>query len=129
MEEKHFISKEKNECRKQPFQRAVGPEEDIVQILNSWFPEEGYVGRIVLKPQQETLEEKNIVHDDREVILSSEEESFFVQVHDVSPEQPRTVIKAPRVSTAQDVIQQVNTLSLIPVPQESFLSSLHAFLI
>lgn len=106
MEEKHFISKEKNECRKQPFQRAVGPEEDIVQILNSWFPEEGYVGRIVLKPQQETLEEKNIVHDDREVILSSEEESFFVQVHDVSPEQPRTVIKAPRVSTAQDVIQQ-----------------------
>lgn len=41
------------------------------------------------------------------MILSSEEESFFVQVHDVSPEQPRTVIKAPRVSTAQDVIQQV----------------------
>lgn len=106
MEEKHFISKEKNECRKQPFQRAVGPEEDIVQILNSWFPEEGYVGRIVLKAQQEALEEKSIVHDDREVILSSEEESFFVQVHDVSPEQPRTVIKAPRVSTAQDVIQQ-----------------------
>lgn len=106
MEEKYFISKEKNECKKQPFQRAVGPEEDIVQILNSWFPEEGYVGRIVLKPQQETLEEKSIVQDDKEVILSSEEESFFVQVHDVSPEQPRTVIKAPRVSTAQDVIQQ-----------------------
>uniref|UniRef100_A0A8C6RN07 Phosphoinositide phospholipase C n=1 Tax=Nannospalax galili TaxID=1026970 RepID=A0A8C6RN07_NANGA len=105
MEEKHFISKEKNDCKKQPFQRAVGPEEDIMQILSSWFPEEGYVGRIVLKPQQETLEEKSIVQDDKEVILSSEE-SFFVQVHDVSPEQPRTVIKAPRVSTAQDVIQQ-----------------------
>lgn len=57
----------------------------------------------------QTLEEKSIVFDDKEVILSSEEESFFVQVHDVSPEQPRTVIKAPRVSTAQDVIQQVNT--------------------
>uniref|UniRef100_A0A8C5LE98 Phosphoinositide phospholipase C n=1 Tax=Jaculus jaculus TaxID=51337 RepID=A0A8C5LE98_JACJA len=53
MEEKYFISKEKNECRKQPFQRAVGPEEEIMQILSSWFPEEGYVGRIVLKPQQE----------------------------------------------------------------------------
>ncbi|CAO2585342.1 1-phosphatidylinositol 4,5-bisphosphate phosphodiesterase epsilon-1 [Lemmus lemmus] len=106
MEEKHFISKEKNECKKQPFQRAVGPEEDIVQILNSWFPEEGYVGRIILKSQQETLEEKSIVQDDKEVVLSSEEESFFVQVHDVSPEQPRTVIKTPRVSTAQDVIQQ-----------------------
>ncbi|XP_036742233.2 1-phosphatidylinositol 4,5-bisphosphate phosphodiesterase epsilon-1 isoform X4 [Manis pentadactyla] len=105
MEEKYFISKEKNECRKQPFQRAIGPEEEIMQILNSWFPEEGYVGRIVLKTQQENLEEKTIVQDDKEVILSSEE-SFFVQVHDVSPEQPRTVIKAPRVSTAQDVIQQ-----------------------
>lgn len=106
MEEKYFISKEKNECRKQPFQRAIGPDEEIMQILSSWFPEEGYVGRIVLKTQQETLEERSIVQDDREVVLSSEEESFFVQVHDVSPEQPRTVIKAPRVSTAQDVIQQ-----------------------
>ncbi|XP_007535682.1 1-phosphatidylinositol 4,5-bisphosphate phosphodiesterase epsilon-1 isoform X2 [Erinaceus europaeus] len=106
MEEKYFISKEKNECRKQPFQRVVGPEEEIMQILNSWFPEEGYVGRIVLKTQKENLEEKSIIQDDKEVILSSEEESFFVQVHDVSPEQPRTVIKAPRVSTAQDVIQQ-----------------------
>ncbi|XP_008072778.1 1-phosphatidylinositol 4,5-bisphosphate phosphodiesterase epsilon-1 isoform X2 [Carlito syrichta] len=106
MEEKYFISKEKNECRKQPFQRVIGPEEEIMQILSSWFPEEGYVGRIVLKTQQENLEEKTIVQDDKEVILSSEEESFFVQVHDVSPEQPRTVIKAPRVSTAQDVIQQ-----------------------
>uniref|UniRef100_A0A8C9C4L6 Phosphoinositide phospholipase C n=1 Tax=Phocoena sinus TaxID=42100 RepID=A0A8C9C4L6_PHOSS len=106
MEEKYFISKEKNECRKQPFQRAIGPEEEIMQILSSWFPEEGYVGRIVLKTQQENLEEKSIVQDDKEMILSSEEESFFVQVHDVSPEQPRTVIKAPRVSTAQDVIQQ-----------------------
>lgn len=55
----------------------------------------------------QNLEEKSIVQDDKEMILSSEEESFFVQVHDVSPEQPRTVIKAPRVSTAQDVIQQV----------------------
>ncbi|XP_040341839.1 1-phosphatidylinositol 4,5-bisphosphate phosphodiesterase epsilon-1 isoform X3 [Herpailurus yagouaroundi] len=106
MEEKYFISKEKNECRKQPFQRVIGPEEEIMQILSSWFPEEGYVGRIVLKTQQENLEEKSIVQDDKEVTLSSEEESFFVQVHDVSPEQPRTVIKAPRVSTAQDVIQQ-----------------------
>ncbi|EPY88760.1 1-phosphatidylinositol-4,5-bisphosphate phosphodiesterase epsilon-1 isoform 1 [Camelus ferus] len=106
MEEKYFISKEKNECRKQPFQRAIGPEEEIMQILSSWFPEEGYVGRVVLKTQQENLEEKSTVQDDKEVILSSEEDSFFVQVHDVSPEQPRTVIKAPRVSTAQDVIQQ-----------------------
>lgn len=31
---------------------------------------------------------------------------FFVQVHEVSPEQPHTVIKALRYSTAQDIIQQ-----------------------
>lgn len=36
-----------------------------------------------------------------------EEDVFFVQVHEVSPEQPHTVIKAPRYSTAQDIIQQV----------------------
>lgn len=53
MEEKYFLSKEKNECRKQPFQRVIGPEEEIMQILSSWFPEEGYVGRIVLKTQQD----------------------------------------------------------------------------
>ncbi|KAL4699132.1 hypothetical protein H8959_011789, partial [Pygathrix nigripes] len=112
MEEKYFISKEKNECRKQPFQRAIGPEEEIMQILSSWFPEEGYVGRIVLKTQQENLEEKNTVQDDKEVILSSEEESFFVQVHDVSPEQPRTVIKAPRVSTCTGCHSAGKSLSL-----------------
>lgn len=37
-----------------------------------------------------------------------EDEMFLVQVHEVSPEQPHTVIKAPRYSTAQDVIQQVS---------------------
>lgn len=53
MEEKCFISKDKNECKKPPFQRVIGPEEDILQILNSWFPEEGYVGRIILKTREE----------------------------------------------------------------------------
>ncbi|XP_048361248.1 1-phosphatidylinositol 4,5-bisphosphate phosphodiesterase epsilon-1 isoform X3 [Sphaerodactylus townsendi] len=98
MEEKCFISKERNEYRKPPFQRVLSPEEEIVQLLNSWFPEEGYVGRIIFKTREE--EEKD------EAITSSEDDCFFVQVHDVSPEQPRTVIKAPRFSTAQDVIQQ-----------------------
>lgn len=42
-----------------------------------------------------------------EEVSSGEEDTFFVQVHDVSPEQPHTVIKAPRYSTAQDIIQQV----------------------
>ncbi|XP_066456797.1 1-phosphatidylinositol 4,5-bisphosphate phosphodiesterase epsilon-1 isoform X3 [Eleutherodactylus coqui] len=109
MEEKCFISKDKNECKKLPFQRALGPEEDILQILNSWFPEEGYVGRIILKTQEENLNDKNVSveeKEEKELPIPSDDESFFVQVHDVSPEQPRTVIRALRFSTAQDVIQQ-----------------------
>lgn len=53
MEEKCFISKERNEYRKPPFQRVLSPEEDLVQLLNSWFPEEGYVGRIIFKTREE----------------------------------------------------------------------------
>ncbi|KAG8552291.1 hypothetical protein GDO81_004471 [Engystomops pustulosus] len=108
MEEKCFISKDKNECKKLPFQRALGPEEDVLQILNSWFPEEGYVGRIILKTQEENLNDKNIHVEEKEEKepVTGDDDSFFVQVHDVSPEQPRTVIRALRFSTAQDVIQQ-----------------------
>ncbi|XP_063817712.1 1-phosphatidylinositol 4,5-bisphosphate phosphodiesterase epsilon-1 isoform X4 [Pseudophryne corroboree] len=108
MEEKCFISKDKNECKKLPFQRVIGTEEDVLQVLNSWFPEEGYVGRIILKTQEENLNDKNISveKEEKEPPVSSDDESFFVQVHDVSPEQPRTVIRALRFSTAQDVIQQ-----------------------
>ncbi|KAL8187121.1 UNVERIFIED_CONTAM: 1-phosphatidylinositol 4,5-bisphosphate phosphodiesterase epsilon-1 [Gekko kuhli] len=107
MEEKCFISKERNEYRKPPFQRVLSPEEDLVQLLNSWFPEEGYVGRIIFKTREESLNRRNLFQEEKdEAITSSEDDSFFVQVHDVSPEQPRTVIKAPRFSTAQDVIQQ-----------------------
>ncbi|NWW54253.1 PLCE1 phosphodiesterase, partial [Pedionomus torquatus] len=107
MEEKSFISKEKSDCRKPPFQRVIGPDEGLVQLLNSWFPEEGYVGRILFKTREENLNERNVFQEAKEdAALGPEEDSFFVQVHDVSPEQPRTVIKAPRLSTAQDVIQQ-----------------------
>nr|XP_034993797.1 1-phosphatidylinositol 4,5-bisphosphate phosphodiesterase epsilon-1 isoform X2 [Zootoca vivipara] len=107
MEEKCFISKERNEYRKPPFQRVLSPEEEIVQLLNSWFPEEGYVGRIIFKTREESLNNKNLFLEEKDdATASSEDDSFFVQVHDVSPEQPRTVIKASRFSTAQDVIQQ-----------------------
>ena len=44
-----------------------------------------------------------------------EGDMFFVQVHEVSPEQPHTVIKAPRYSTAQDIIQQVSHRKIIKV--------------
>ncbi|XP_034286292.1 1-phosphatidylinositol 4,5-bisphosphate phosphodiesterase epsilon-1 isoform X1 [Pantherophis guttatus] len=107
MEEKCFISKDRNEYRKPPFQRVLGPEEELVQLLNSWFPEEGYVGRIIFKMREESLNVKNLCQEEKDnAVAVSEDYSFFVQVHDVSPEQPRTVIKAPCFSTAQDVIQQ-----------------------
>ncbi|MGH0136925.1 UNVERIFIED_CONTAM: hypothetical protein FKN15_008499 [Acipenser sinensis] len=107
VEEKVFLCKEKSECKKQPLQRVIGAEEEVVKILNSWFPEEGYVGRISLKTKEDNLNQRNSVMEVvEEANISAEEDSFFVQVHDVSPEQPRTVIKAPRFSTAQDIIQQ-----------------------
>ncbi|XP_029466577.1 1-phosphatidylinositol 4,5-bisphosphate phosphodiesterase epsilon-1 [Rhinatrema bivittatum] len=116
MEEKCCIPKEKNEGRKPLLQRMIGAEEEIVQIMNSWFPEEGYVGRILLKTREENVpgfhllfqssEDKNYFPEEKDVASSGEDENFFVQVHDVSPEQPHTVIRTPRFSTAQDVIQQ-----------------------
>ncbi|XP_069095949.1 1-phosphatidylinositol 4,5-bisphosphate phosphodiesterase epsilon-1 isoform X2 [Pleurodeles waltl] len=109
MEEKCFISKDKNECRKPPFQRVINPEEEILHILNSWFPEEGYLGRILLK-MRESLKENSYFQEAKESKENAntlyEDDTFFVQVHDVSPEQPRTVIKALRLSTAQEIIQQ-----------------------
>lgn len=59
----------------------------------------------------QNLNEKNseIERAEEENTTAGEENMFFVQVHDVSPEQPRTVIKAPCYSTAQDVIQQVRS--------------------
>lgn len=45
----------------------------------------------------------------------AEDDMFFVQVHEVSPEQPHTVIKAPRYSTAQDIIQQVRRVNNVHV--------------
>lgn len=47
------------------------------------------------------------VEEGVERVVAGEDDTFFVQVHDVSPEQPHTVIRAPRYSTAQDIIQQV----------------------
>ncbi|KAG2461974.1 PLCE1 phosphodiesterase, partial [Polypterus senegalus] len=107
LEEKVFLQKDKSECKKQPFQRVLGPEEEVVKVIDSWFPEEGYMGRISLKTKEDNLNQINSVTELLEDYNSSaEEDSFYVQVHDVSPEQPRTVIKAPRMSSAQDIIQQ-----------------------
>nr|XP_023698097.1 1-phosphatidylinositol 4,5-bisphosphate phosphodiesterase epsilon-1 isoform X2 [Paramormyrops kingsleyae] len=106
-EEKIPLSKERSDAKKQPQQRPLAPEEEILRVLSSWVPEEGCVGRICLKTKEGHLNNRNSAPERlEEASVPPEEDTFLVQVHDVSPEQPHTVIKAPRHSTAQDVIQQ-----------------------
>lgn len=77
----------------------------------------------------QNLNEKNTVLESEEEVTvggregvgvggGGEDDMFFVQVHEVSPEQPHTVIKAPRYSTAQDIIQQVRRFKEISVLQD-----------
>ncbi|KAM9336797.1 1-phosphatidylinositol 4,5-bisphosphate phosphodiesterase epsilon-1 [Symphorus nematophorus] len=119
-EEKVPLLKERSEVKRCPQHRPLAPEEEVVRLVSSWNTEEGYVGRICLRTREENLNEKNtVLEGEEEVTVGSregaggggggggaEEDMFFVQVHEVSPEQPHTVIKAPRYSTAQDIIQQ-----------------------
>uniref|UniRef100_A0A8C4ZDX2 Phosphoinositide phospholipase C n=1 Tax=Gadus morhua TaxID=8049 RepID=A0A8C4ZDX2_GADMO len=93
-EERLPLAKERSEAR----QRPLAPEEEVLRLVSGWHTEEGLVGRISLRAREE------LTVGGREG--GGEEEMFFVQVHDVSPEQPHTVIKAPRSSTSQDIIQQ-----------------------
>lgn len=110
-EEKLSLLKERStEVKRSGQLRPLAPEEKVLRLVCSWNTDEGYVGRICLKPKEENLTEKNPVLEEEEITVGSreagEDEMFFVQVHEVSPEQPHTVIKAPRYSTAQDIIQQ-----------------------
>uniref|UniRef100_A0A8C1GQE1 Phosphoinositide phospholipase C n=1 Tax=Cyprinus carpio TaxID=7962 RepID=A0A8C1GQE1_CYPCA len=106
MEEKMPLCKEKSESKKTLQQRPLANDERPLRVTHSWQPEEGYVGRIFLKTKEENISEKSAVVEGVEEVSSGEEDTFLVQVHDVSPEQPHTVIKALRYSTAQDIIQQ-----------------------
>uniref|UniRef100_A0A673AZE3 Phosphoinositide phospholipase C n=1 Tax=Sphaeramia orbicularis TaxID=375764 RepID=A0A673AZE3_9TELE len=108
-EEKVPLSKERSEVKRSAQLRPLAPEEEVVRLVYSWSTEEGYVGRICLKTREENLNEKNTVLVGEEEVTvggGGEDDMFFVQVHEVSPEQPHTVIKVPRYSTAQDIIQQ-----------------------
>uniref|UniRef100_A0A8C3AG71 Phosphoinositide phospholipase C n=1 Tax=Cyclopterus lumpus TaxID=8103 RepID=A0A8C3AG71_CYCLU len=98
------LLKERSEVKRCSQYRPLAPEEEVVRLVSSWNSEEGYVGRICLK---ENINDKNsVLEGEEEVAVGAEDDMFFVQIHEVSPEQPHTVIKAPRYSTAQDIIQQ-----------------------
>uniref|UniRef100_A0A673ZX93 Phosphoinositide phospholipase C n=1 Tax=Salmo trutta TaxID=8032 RepID=A0A673ZX93_SALTR len=54
-EEKVSLGKERSDRKRCHQQRPVAPEEEIIRVINSWQPEEGYVGRICLKTKEEVL--------------------------------------------------------------------------
>ncbi|XP_072312345.1 1-phosphatidylinositol 4,5-bisphosphate phosphodiesterase epsilon-1 isoform X2 [Eucyclogobius newberryi] len=111
-EEKLTLSKERGSDMKRPPQvRTLAAEEKVLRLVWNWTMDEGYVGRLCLKPREENAADKAPPLDGEEEMAvgskeAGEEDMFFVQVHEVSPEQPHTVIKAPRYSTAQDIITQ-----------------------
>ncbi|XP_037547362.1 1-phosphatidylinositol 4,5-bisphosphate phosphodiesterase epsilon-1 [Nematolebias whitei] len=112
-EEKVPLLKERSDVKRCAHHRPLAPEEEVVRLVCSWDTEEGYVGKIFLKTRDENFNEKiTVLEREEETTVGGkdggggEDDMFFVQVHEVSPEQPHTVIKAPRYSTAQDIIQQ-----------------------
>ncbi|KAH0623609.1 hypothetical protein JD844_006543 [Phrynosoma platyrhinos] len=94
MEEKSFISKERNEFKKPPFQRVLSPEEELVQLLNSWFPEEGYVGRILFKTREETLCKAKYSYS----ILNNPNPSDYVLLEEVVKEPSSKKSSTPKTS-------------------------------
>uniref|UniRef100_A0A8C5GAX5 Phosphoinositide phospholipase C n=1 Tax=Gouania willdenowi TaxID=441366 RepID=A0A8C5GAX5_GOUWI len=106
-EEKVPLMKERGEVKRCALYRPLAPEEEVVRLVYSWSTEDGYVGRICLKTKEEVSQMIKVnTTNDKKIILEFIYEMFLVQVHEVSPEQPHTVIKAPRYSTAQEIIQQ-----------------------
>lgn len=58
LEERQPQTRERGEVRgeargKPPLQRVLGPEEEVLKVLNSWNPEEGYLARLCLKTKEE----------------------------------------------------------------------------
>ncbi|KAK7919592.1 hypothetical protein WMY93_010876 [Mugilogobius chulae] len=114
VEEKLPLLKERGVDVKRTAQvRTLAAEEKVLRLVWNWTMDEGYVGRLCLKLREEKAADKvSGLDGEEEMAVGSREagddDMFFVQVHEVSPEQPHTVIKAPRYSTAQDIITQVN---------------------
>lgn len=111
-EEKLPLSKERGaDMKKTPQIRTLVPEDKVLRLVCNWTTDDGYVTRLCLKPREEKGADKVLAPDGEEEVTvgsreTGEDDMFFVQVHEVSPEQPHTVIKVPRYSTAQDIIQQ-----------------------
>uniref|UniRef100_A0A674BJ22 Phosphoinositide phospholipase C n=1 Tax=Salmo trutta TaxID=8032 RepID=A0A674BJ22_SALTR len=100
MEERVALPRERGEVRKPLLQRTIRPEEEILRVVESWNPDEGYLGRVCLKTR-----EKPVI-EEMEVSCGLEDDSFLVEVHGVSPDQSPVTLRAPRHITGNDLIQQ-----------------------
>uniref|UniRef100_A0A4W5K9D2 Phosphoinositide phospholipase C n=1 Tax=Hucho hucho TaxID=62062 RepID=A0A4W5K9D2_9TELE len=90
----------RGEVRRPLLQRTIRPEEEILRVVESWNPEEGYLGRVCLKTR-----EKPVI-EEMEVSCGLEDDSFLVEVHGVSPDQSPVTLRAPRHITGNDLIQK-----------------------
>uniref|UniRef100_A0A8C7GIF1 Phosphoinositide phospholipase C n=1 Tax=Oncorhynchus kisutch TaxID=8019 RepID=A0A8C7GIF1_ONCKI len=109
MEERVALPRERGEsrgeARKPLLQRTIRPEEEIFRVIQSWNPDEGYLGRVCLRTREKPLNEGK-TDIEMEVSCGLEDDSFLVEVHGVSPDQSQMTLRAPRHITANDLIQQ-----------------------
>uniref|UniRef100_A0A4W5NXT3 Phosphoinositide phospholipase C n=1 Tax=Hucho hucho TaxID=62062 RepID=A0A4W5NXT3_9TELE len=105
MEERVALPRERGEARKPLLQRTIRPEEDILRVIQSWNPDEGYLGRVCLKTREKPVNEGK-TDIEMEVSCGLEDDSFLVEVHGVSSDQSQMTLRAPRHITANDLIQQ-----------------------
>uniref|UniRef100_A0A8C7QA47 Phosphoinositide phospholipase C n=1 Tax=Oncorhynchus mykiss TaxID=8022 RepID=A0A8C7QA47_ONCMY len=82
-----------------------GERGEIFRVIQSWNPDEGYLGRVCLKTREKPLNEGK-TDIEMEVSCGLEDDSFLVEVHGVSPDQSQMTLRAPRHITANDLIQQ-----------------------
>uniref|UniRef100_A0A674BJE6 Phosphoinositide phospholipase C n=1 Tax=Salmo trutta TaxID=8032 RepID=A0A674BJE6_SALTR len=106
MEERVALPRERGEVRKPLLQRTIRPEEEILRVVESWNPDEGYLGRVCLKTREKLVNDEKPVIEEMEVSCGLEDDSFLVEVHGVSPDQSPVTLRAPRHITGNDLIQQ-----------------------
>uniref|UniRef100_A0A8C7V471 Phosphoinositide phospholipase C n=1 Tax=Oncorhynchus mykiss TaxID=8022 RepID=A0A8C7V471_ONCMY len=94
------LPRQRGEVRRPLLQRTIRPEEEILRVVESWNPDEGYLGRVCLKTR-----EKPVI-EEMEVSCGLEDDSFLVEVHGVSPDQSPVTLRAPRHITGNDLIRQ-----------------------
>ncbi|XP_064788827.1 1-phosphatidylinositol 4,5-bisphosphate phosphodiesterase epsilon-1-like isoform X2 [Oncorhynchus masou masou] len=97
---------ERGEVRRPLLQRTIRPEEEILRVVESWNPDEGYLGRVCLKTREKLVNDEKPVIEEMEVSCGLEDNSFLVEVHGVSPDQSPVTLRAPRHITGHDLIRQ-----------------------